>query len=138
LPGGTGAPSGPGTHILRMMISFLAAFRTFRPSRFRNFLQVYSFPVVFSLARKISQNSSLEGHPQPSSSLGTAKLGALGWSLGPTSIPPSQQRGEMPWGWKEAVAKNLSGAEEEKKNNSSERNLCGISKLIGKGENLLI
>lgn len=35
-----GRAPGPGTHILRMMISFLAAFRTFRPSRFRNFLQV--------------------------------------------------------------------------------------------------
>lgn len=56
---GMGANHSPSTDILRMMISFLAAFRTFRPSRFRNFLQVYSFPVDFSLARKISQNSSL-------------------------------------------------------------------------------
>lgn len=49
----------PHTHILRMPISFLAAFRTLRPSRFWNFLQVCSLPVVLSLARKISQNSSL-------------------------------------------------------------------------------
>lgn len=55
------APPSPSTHILRMMISFLAAFRTLRPSRFRNFLQVYSLPDVFSFARKISQNSSLQG-----------------------------------------------------------------------------
>lgn len=54
-------PPGLGTHIFRMMISFLAAFRTLRPSRFKNFLQVYSFPDVFSFARKISQNSSLQG-----------------------------------------------------------------------------
>lgn len=54
-------PPGPSTHIFRMMISFLAAFRTLRPSRFRNFLQVYSLPDVFSFARKISQNSSLQG-----------------------------------------------------------------------------
>lgn len=54
-------PPRPSTHIFRMMISFLAAFRTLRPSRFRNFLQVYSLPDVFSFARKISQNSSLQG-----------------------------------------------------------------------------
>lgn len=55
------SPPSPSTHIFRMMISFLAAFRTLRPSRFRNFLQVYSLPDVFSFARKISQNSSLQG-----------------------------------------------------------------------------
>lgn len=48
------------THIFRMRISFLAAFRTFLPSFFRNFLQVYIFRVFLSFALKISQNSSLE------------------------------------------------------------------------------
>lgn len=50
---------GLWTHIFRMKISFFAALRTFLPSFFRNFLQVYIFDVVLSLARKISQNSSL-------------------------------------------------------------------------------
>lgn len=133
LPNGTGAPPGPSTRILRMMISFLAAFRTFRPSRFRNFLQVYSFPVVFSLARKISQNSSLEGCPQLSPLLGTAKLGTLGWPLGPPASPPSQWQEEMPQGWKEPEAKNLSREEGEKKR-AVRRNRYGISKLIRRGK----
>lgn len=43
-----------------MRISFFAALRTFLPSFFRNFLHVYIFIVVLSLALKISQNSSLK------------------------------------------------------------------------------
>lgn len=83
--------SSLNTHILRMMISFLAAFRTFRPSRFRNFLQVYNFPVVFSLARKISQNSSLQGYPQTSPhSWGPLRLGCLGGSWAHQHSPRSQ------------------------------------------------
>lgn len=66
------SPLSPHTHILRMPISFLAAFRTLRPSRFWNFLQVCSLPVVLSLARKISQNSSLKPAGTPLSlGLGT-------------------------------------------------------------------
>lgn len=49
------------THIFKMRISFLAALRTFLPSFFRNFLHVYIFIVVLSLALNISQNSSLKG-----------------------------------------------------------------------------
>lgn len=47
------------TYIFRIIISFLAAFLTFRPSFLLNFLQVYIFRVFLSLARNISQNSSL-------------------------------------------------------------------------------
>lgn len=102
----------PSTHILRMMISFLAAFRTFRPSRFKNFLQVYSFPVVFSLARKISQNSSLQGHPQPSPPLpGPLSSGCSGGPQARQHPPPIPAARGDARGWKEAVAKNLSGAE---------------------------
>lgn len=47
------------TYIFKIIISFLAAFRTFLPSFLWNFLQVYIFKVFLSLARNISQNSSL-------------------------------------------------------------------------------
>lgn len=77
------ATPGPHTHILRMPISFFAAFRTLRPSRFWNFLQVCSLPVVLSLARKISQNSSLQPAGTPLSP---------GLSMGCTPLPFSQ-----PW-----------------------------------------
>ena len=52
------------TCIFRMKISFFAAFRTFLPSFFRNFLQVYIFSVFLSLALKTSQNSSLKRKAQ--------------------------------------------------------------------------
>lgn len=48
------------TYIFKMRISFFAALRTFLPSFFRNFLHVYIFIVVLSLALNISQNSSLK------------------------------------------------------------------------------
>lgn len=57
---------GLRTHIFKMRISFFAALRTFLPSFFRNFLHVYIFMVVLSLALKISQNSSLKQKHGPS------------------------------------------------------------------------
>lgn len=114
-----------------MMISFLAAFRTFRPSRFRNFLQVYNFPVVFSLARKISQNSSLQGYPQTSPpSWGPLRLGCLGGPWAHQHSPRSQQSGEMPQKWKKAVAQNHFGGEEK---NSSEKQLIWKKQINREG-----
>lgn len=114
-----------------MMISFLAAFRTFRPSRFRNFLQVYNFPVVFSLARKISQNSSLQGCPQTSPhSWAPLRLGCLGGLWAHQHSPRSQQSGEMPQKWKKAVGQNYFGGEGK---NSSEKQLIWKNQIDREG-----
>lgn len=47
------------THNFRIMISFLAALRTFLPSFLRNFLQTNTLSVCLSFARHSSQNSFL-------------------------------------------------------------------------------